>query len=58
MWLKLFLKDKVLSDVNLVKRMLSLLFTLELQSKSSCQLYEHITMQLLGLMGTVNEVSS
>jgi hypothetical protein len=56
-WVKLFVKDKELSNVNLVKGMLSLLFTLELRSKSSSQLYEHIALQLLGLIGSVDEVS-
>lgn len=54
-WVKLFVKDKVLSNVNLMKGMLSLLFTLELRCKGSSQLYEHIAMQLSELMGTVNE---
>jgi hypothetical protein len=57
-WVKLFVKDKVLSNVNLVKGMLSLLFTLELRCKGSSQLYDHIAMQLSELIGTVNEVSS
>jgi hypothetical protein len=56
-WVKLFVKDKALSNVNLVKGMLSLLFTLELHCKGSSQLYDHIAMQLSELMGTVNEVS-
>jgi hypothetical protein len=56
-WVKTFVKDKVLSNVYLVKGMLSLLFTLEVRCKGSSQLYDHIAMQLCELMGTVDEVS-
>jgi hypothetical protein len=55
-WVKTFVRDKVLSNVYLVKGILSLLFTLEVRCKVSSQLYDHIALQLCELMGTV-EVS-
>ena len=55
-WVKTFVREKVLSNVNHVKGILSLLFTLEIRCKGTSQLYEHIAMQLGRLMGTV-EVS-
>ncbi|KDR08917.1 Fanconi anemia group I protein [Zootermopsis nevadensis] len=54
-WVKTFVKDKVLSDVYLVKAILSLLFKLEVRCKGSSQLFDHITMQLFEIMGTVDE---
>lgn len=56
-WVKTFVKDKVLSDMYLVKAILSLLFKLEVRCKGSSQLFDHITMQLFEIMGTVDEVS-
>lgn len=56
-WVKTFVKDKVLSNVHLVKGILSLLFTLEVRCKGSSQLYDHIAMQLCELIGTIDEVS-
>lgn len=53
-WVKTFVQEKVLSNVNHVKGMLSLLFTLEVRCKGTSQLYDHIAMQLGRLMGTVN----
>jgi len=53
-WVKTFVREKVLLNVNHVKRMLSLLFTLEIRCKGTSQLYDHIAMQLGGLMGTVD----
>lgn len=53
-WVQTFVREKVLSNVNHVKRMLSLLFTLEIRCKGTSQLYDHIAMQLGGLMGTVD----
>jgi Fanconi anemia group I protein len=54
-WVQTFVREKVLSNVNHVKRMLSLLFTLEIRCKGTSQLYDHIAMQLGGLMGTVDD---
>jgi hypothetical protein len=56
-WVKTFVREKVLSNVNLVKGMMTLLFTLEVRCKGSSQLYDHIAVQLCELMGTVDEVS-
>lgn len=53
-WVKTFVREKVLSNVNQVKGMLSLLFTLEIRCKGTSQLYDHIAMQLGRLMGTVD----
>jgi len=53
-WVKTFVREKVLSNVNHVKGTLSLLFTLEIRCKGSSQLYDHIAMQLGRLMGTVD----
>ncbi|KAJ4441625.1 hypothetical protein ANN_11481 [Periplaneta americana] len=52
-WVKSFAKDQVLTDSNLIKKVLSLLFTLELRCKGSSQLYDHIAMQLCDLIGIV-----
>jgi len=53
-WVKTFVREKLLSNVNHVRGMLSLLFTLEIRCKGTSQLYDHIAMQLGGLMGTVD----
>jgi hypothetical protein len=53
-WVKTFVQEKLLSNVNHVKGMLSLLFTLEIRCNGTSQLYDHIVMQLGGLMGTVD----
>ena len=53
-WVKTFVREKVLSNVSHVKGMLSLLFALEIRCKGTSQLYDHIVMQLGGLMGTVD----
>jgi hypothetical protein len=53
-WVKTFVREKVLSNVNQVKGIVSLLFTLEVRCKGTSQLYDHTAMQLCRLMGTVD----
>lgn len=53
-WVKTFVREKVLTNVNQVKGMLSLLFTLEIRCKGTSHLYDDIAMQLGRLMGTVD----
>lgn len=52
--MKTFVREKILSNVNHVKGMLSLLFILVIRCKGTSHLYDHIAMQLGRLMGTVD----
>ncbi|PSN53494.1 hypothetical protein C0J52_16738 [Blattella germanica] len=54
-WTRKFAQEKELPNVNLVKGIVSLLFTLEVRCKGTSELYKQFAMQLCELIGIVED---